>query len=239
MSGTRWIPPKIWQGQECWIIGGGSSILKQFNVPEFVKTKIQSRECSLSILSEYLTALHDKNVIGINTAYKIGNWIGFVFFGDKGWYLVHREGLKSFPGYKVSCHGSFVNRSKDDPENIKYMERDSKRYGISDRPGFVSWNFNSGAAGINLAYHLGVSRIILLGFDMDIDENGYTHWHGSHKEIKDKRVLGRDPFKSFERHLPSFHSIAQDAERLGLEIINANPDSKIQDFEKMTVDQVL
>jgi len=111
------------------------------------------------------------------------------------------------------------------------VERDrEKPYGLSDKKYKVSWNYNSGACAINLAYHFGVKTVFLLGFDMKPVDN-QTHWHNEYGKKTSKTV--------FEKHLKGFPFIKADAERLGLKIYNVNPDSAIQEFEKVSLKEIL
>ena len=160
----------------------------------------------------------------------LGNWVDFIYFGDSAWYLVHREGLKRHPKISVSSHPRFSKPDARKEVGLKYLARDgAKRFGISTKPGHVSWNGNSGASAINLAVHLGARRVLLLGFDMKA-EGQNTHWHGGH----DPRV--NPPFK---RHLLCFPYVQEDARRLGVEILNVCPDSAIDVFPKVRLEEVL
>ena len=222
----------MWNGGTCYILGGGWSLARQFGVPENLIKKLENHTAPPSELSPYLEPLHDKHCIGINKAYQIGPWIDVVFFGDCNWYVPEREALAKFPGLKVTCCPRFGNRPPRDPEQIRYMEKDSKKnMGISEENGKVAWNKNSGAAAVSLAYHLGVKKIVLLGFDMKNGPKEVSHWFGAHGNPTAKKKI-RSPY---ERHLPGFGTIAKDAKRLGLEIINASPDSAIDCFTKMPV----
>jgi len=216
----KWNVPQIWPDADCWVIGGGPSMARQFDVPERIVAKVMSGELTPDHLSEYMQCLHDKHVVGVNNAYMIGDWIDVDFFGDSAWYLVHRKRLAEWPGLKVSCaprEGAFAK------DKIKYVEKDKKhRQGISSNRQAVSWNSNSGAAAINLAVHFGAKRIFLLGFDMQLDDNKVSHWHGGHGS-------NRKP-PGFSRHLRGFPCIAEDAKAMGIEILNASPGSSIIDF---------
>lgn len=238
----KWDIPKIWSGGECWIIGGGPSMPRQFDVPESVIKDVMSWKARPSAYSDYLSPLHNKHVIGINNAYQIGTWIDVLFFGDSSWYLVHRHPLSKWPGIKVTCCHRFSKRTECEMEGIKYVFRDKEhRQGISNTPSAVSWNGNSGAAAISLASHFGVKRIILLGFDMNLDDANVSHWHGSHKPPVERR----DPRKQkrrlppFNRHLRGFPAIADEARKLGITILNASPQSAITAFRKVSVKDVL
>ena len=110
--------------------------------------------------------------------------------------------------------------------------------GLSENPGLVSWNGNTGAAAINLALHTGVARIMLLGFDMNIDGSAMQHWHNLYGKgpVNDDRRKKKLPFG---RHMLGFPKIAEDAKKIGVEIINVSANSAIDCFPKMTVKELL
>ena len=224
----RWQVPRMWNGEDVWIIGGGPSTMRQFDVPEQVIQSVIEKGQSLSVYSEYFRPLHDKHVIGVNVAYMIGTWIDMVFFGDSNFFLKQEHGLARFPGLKVSCHPQ-----TDRIVWIKYLAHDKTHSkGISSNPRLVSWNQNSGAAAINVAAHAGAKRIILLGFDMSLDKQGATHWHSIYRQ-------GKKVIPPFQKHLKGFPMIAIDARRMGIEILNASPESAIRCFKKVTVKEIL
>jgi len=230
-----WKVPNIWEGGECWIIGGGPSMPRQFGVPEKVIQQVLTKELTPNAYSPYMKAIHKKHVIGVNTAFLIGDWIDIMFYGDKGWFLKNREQVAEFPGLKLTCHPS---GEKYVAERIKYLSR-NKKYGkgISPDSGKVCWNGNSGAAAISIAAHTGVKRIVLVGFDMTWDVDLRQHWHGLYGTFdrKDEKKMK----VTFDRHKSGFSLIARDAKKRGLTIINACPDSTITEFEKVTVKSLL
>lgn len=230
-----WRVPRIWEGGDVWIIGGGPSMPKQFGIPEKVVRQVIEGSSPPSVYSPYMAYLHKKHVIGVNVAYRIGTWIDMVVFGDEGFYLRECMLLAKFPGIKISCHPG--SRS----ENwIKYLERDTAHpKGISSDPKKISWNHNSGAAAINVAAHAGAKRIYLLGFDMKIGDNKMQHWHDIYKRgpvnATDQKRLMKLPF---DKHLTGFSIIAQDAKRMGIQIINVCPDSAINNFPKVSLKEL-
>jgi hypothetical protein len=232
-----WQVPEIWKNGECWILGGGPSITEQFNIPKRIVNDVIEGRSTPDAYSPYMKAIHDKHIIGINMSYKFGDWIDIVFFGDNSFFLREKNGLASFPGIKVSSHPNIEKYPW-----VKYVGRDTAHSkGISKNPKMVSWNGNSGAAAISLAVHLGVKRIILVGFDMKLDESGKQHWHDLYHRLENlsrpipKNQKPKPGGLPFNRHLLGFPEIAKDANRMGVEILNANPDSAIQDFKKVNV----
>jgi hypothetical protein len=227
-----WIAPKIWEGGDVWIIGGGPSITKLFGIPKEVVQSVIAGTSPLNVYSPYMKELHDKHVIGINVAYMLGDWVDVVFFGDHSFFLKNEHKLAEFPGLKVCCDPHAAREPW-----IKYVARDVNHVkGISPDPRKVSWNHNSGAASISLAVHMGAKRIMLLGFDMKLGDNKAQHWHDVYH-----RMESRNPRKAmempFDMHLMGFKQIDIDAKKLGVEILNLSPDSSITQFRKVALEE--
>ena len=229
-----WKIPQLWSGGDVWIIGGGPSINKQFDVPPQLVEEIRNGSKPLSELSPYMAAIHGRHVIGVNVAFMIGRWIDIVFFGDNGFYLRFKRQLAEFKGLKITC-----NSQPGRDGFIKCMARDTSHpRGISLRPGYVSWNSNSGAAAISIAAQTGAKRIMLLGFDMQLSDEHTQHFHDVYKrgKIVEDRRLRKLPFR---RHMRGFDQIAKDARQYGIEIINVNPESAIEQFRKVSLKEFL
>ena len=231
MITAGWVMPPVWEGGECWIIGGGLSMPRQFNIPEDVIQAVSTGKAEPSAYSPYMKGIHKKHIIGVNMAFKIGDWIDICFFGDRNFFNRVKYELSEFPGLKISCRSKF-NPAFEIP-GVKLMSREHRKtlYGIGTIPGHVRWNGNSGGAAINIAAHAGVKRIILLGFDMK-NEGKTTHWHFLYGQ-KNLKTL------PYDKHLICFPYIARDAKHLGIEIINANPDSAINCFKKVPLKELL
>ncbi len=232
----NWKVPRMWEGGDVWIIGGGPSVTAQFDIPDEVVQKVLSGASPLSVYSPYMEAIHDKHVIGVNVAFMLGDWIDMVFFGDGGFFQRYKLQLAKFPGLKVTCH----NGASGD-KWVKFLGRDGRKpRGISTSPNLVSWNSNSGAAAISVAAWSGAKRIILLGFDMSLSGQNRQHWHNIYGrgvfDPKDHKKMRKLPF---QRHLRGFAAIKEDANKMGIEIINASPRSAIQEFRKVTVKELL
>lgn len=227
----------MWEEADVWILGGGPSVFKQFLIPDEVVKSVLSGESPLSVYSPYMKDLHGKHVIAINVAYLIGDWIDMVFFGDLGFFNAHKERLAQFPGLKVSSHAQ-----TDKVPWVKYLPRNGNHaQGISPNPKMISWNGNSGAAAISIAANAGAKRIILLGFDMKLDECSRQHWHGLYRTngVRDIHNPRKRPGLPFDRHLRGFPYIAMDAKARGIEILNCCPDSAITCFPKFSLKELI
>ena len=232
----RWNVPDMWKDGECWIIGGGPSVPRMFGVPESTIQDVYKKRQAIAAYSPYLSALHDKHIIGVNTAYQLGNWVDIVLFGDVAFYLEHASRLLDFKNLKVCCHPR-VQNGKPGVHHVKYLQQDrTKERGLSSRVGHIGWNKHSGAVAINLAYHLGVKRVYLLGFDMKLNADGKSHSHAEYHQEGLPKHRQRTPFSA---HLVMYPHIAKDAQKLKLEIINVNDDSAITQFPIVKLEDVL
>jgi hypothetical protein len=230
----NWKVPRMWEGGDVWILGGGPSVTEQFEIPQELVSKVKAGQAPLSVFSPYMAAIHMKHVIGINVAFMIGNWIDIVFFGDNGFFLRFKQQLSEFPGLKTSC-----NPNSNRTPWVKNFVRDvSHPKGISMKPGHVSWNYNSGAASISIAAQAGAKRIMLLGFDMKLADDKFQHFHDVYVRgpVSDERRARKLPFT---RHLRGFDAMAEDAKALGIEIINVSPNSAITQFRKVGLKEFL
>lgn len=224
-----WKVPRMWEGGQCVIIGGGSSVIRQFQIPQGVVDGVFKGKYTPEAYSPYLELLHKQHIIAVNMAYQIGDWVDVVFFGDANFFNLQKVGLLQSDSLLVTCTPECKKYQR-----IKYIAKnDKKTEGITIDPLQLSWNQNSGAAAINIAVHTGAKRIILLGFDMDLDANKNQHWH---KFYKGNLTTIRSTFR---KHLAGFPAIARDAKQLGVEIINANPDSKIECFPRMNFNEIV
>ncbi len=228
-----WRAPNIWRGSACYIIGGGPSWLQQFKIPKQVVDQVRINKKPMSIYSPYLKFLHGKHVIGVNGAFQLGSWVPVCAFMDILWYEEYEKKLLSeFSGLRVTTNISVMEKTYiKGKKHIQYFEPErNKIYGISELEGQCAQNGNSGAFAINVAYHLGAKRIYLFGFDMNLT-NGASHFHGEYRDTWSETIINT--------HLRCFPEIARDAKQLGIQIFNVNPDSQINSFPKITLDEVI
>ena len=206
--------PRIWENEPCYIIGGGWS-LKGFDV----------------------SILKNKNIIAINNAFKLADFIQYCWFGDFQWYTWNENDITarflrlSPPFNLISCHPKFEKHNQ-----IRYVQRTGGN-GINRTPNTVYWNYCSGFSAINFAYHLGSNLIILLGFDMKpnpispLDNN----YHNEHQ------VKLRKAYNPYLSYLRSVESIKKDIDELGIIILNVTKDSGIPNdiFKWVSIEEVI
>lgn len=197
-----WTPPEMWKGQTAYIIGGGTS-LRAFD----------------------FSPLQGKNVIGCNDAYLLGSWANVCYFGDREWYDHHHDkpAFIAFPGMKVAATPLPIS-------GVLSLQRNINDTLYLDGPS-VGWFGSTGASAINFAVKLGCKKIVLLGFDMKLGEDGQANWHPNLINKPNAEVYGNFMTNMklldslIKRHCPD------------VQVINANPDSGLECFPKMTFDE--
>jgi len=172
-----WTPPPEWKGQDGIIIGGGSS-LKDFD----------------------FTQLKGKNVIGCNSAYKLGgDIVNICLSGDASWWEINKHELKNFTGRVVTCAPTLL------PINLDWLlQMERVRDGLHEGK-TLGWNYSTGAAAVNLAVSLGAIDIYLLGFDMAVVD-GKSHWHNYYLKRFNKEAI--------VRFIRGFHTLENSLKRL-------------------------
>lgn len=202
-----WNIPELWPGSTIYILGGGPG-LQPNDLPK----------------------LKGKRVIAVNQAFREYPQADLLYFGDGQFYRDNYKAIRGFGGIIVTSYTTAPPDGKGWP-NVRRVGR-SKRMGIElTKKGFISWNNNSGASAINLAYWLGAKRVVLLGFDMKAVA-GKHNWHSHYR----KRPTNWNPYP---KHLECWSSIMADANRLGIEIVNATPMSAIKEIPIVGFEEVL
>lgn len=179
-----------WAGETCFIIGGGPSVL-----------------------DHDLSLLEGQKVIVINTSYTVYPQADYLIFGDTRWWDHHRNKLGEFKGKVIS-----VSSIAADPRLLR-MNRSSPNDGLAKDTGTVALKTTTATAAMNLAVHLGVKKIILLGMDGD-GRDGKSHHHAPHPW---KHIPG-----GWHRQRDDLKRIAKELRHIGVECVNASPGSKIE-----------
>ena len=111
------------------------------------------------------------------------------------------------------------------------------RRGICLEPDRLRTGANSGYQAVNLAVHLGARRIVLVGYDMKVGDDGAEHWFGQHRNRAGRPVP--TAASTITRWAKGFESMVPQLSELGIEVLNAGPDSAIDCFERVSLEDCL
>jgi hypothetical protein len=100
-------------------------------------------------------------------------------------------------------------------------------------PGVVGSGGNSGFQALNLVAQFGAKRILLIGFDMHGADG--LHWYGANKG-KDMRNPNE---MNYLKWRSAFGKRAGLLKRMGIEVLNASPNSALVCFEQCSIDMAV
>lgn len=151
-------------------------------------------------------------------------WADVLYFADGPgkWFEAHKGNLNLFSGWEIITRAAGCNLPATGNRVIRRVRHNGK-IALSTDPHFVAGFCSTGNA-INLAYHLGGPgcTILLLGVDMQGDT-----WYP-------QPYRTRDP--NFNIFISSIERMAKELEDK-VRVINLSPISKLQCFEKGSLDQ--
>lgn len=164
--------------------------------------------------------------IATNESWRLVPWAEVIMGADGGWWR-ETKGLPEFKGLKTTLDFN-VSREFD----IKLLKLLNTARGITvERPGMIGMGRNSGFYAANLAVQFKATKLILAGFDMNLD-NG-IHWHGPHKSKK----LNNPRIETITRWRKILDGEAKTFEKLGVRVINVSPSSSLKAYPKMTLQE--
>jgi len=166
-------------------------------------------------------------VIAVNDAALRAPLSSALFSADTTWICKRWGVVTSFPGaVYLAVSGNWGLSAP----NVTWMKR-LRSSGLSRRWPEVCTGGNSGHGAINLAFLLGARRIILLGFDCHPNHR-HEHWFGRYD------WGGQLDDSTTRRWRENFHTLAIELKREGVAVINANPDSAVDAFPRMSLEEV-
>jgi hypothetical protein len=180
------------------------------------------------LTSEDVASLRGQRVLCINDNYLMAPWADVLYASDPQWWEWHAGSpeLKAFPGRKITQDEEAAKKY-----GLEYIEGVDEP-GLSRDPARIHTGANSGIAAINLAAHW-TRRIVLLGFDMQAT-GGKAHWFGNHPGC-----LRTPPATWWHKWLWRYQLVADDAARMGIEIINATRETALTCFPRKPLSSLL
>ncbi len=199
-----WMATPDWYGETAFILG-----------------------CGPSLRREDVEKLRFRRVIAINDSYLLAPWADILYFCDARWWRSNRFQINDlFRGHQIVTMDNAI-------PGVRTL-RCTGESGLEVDPAALRHGCNSGYQAINLAYHLGVSKIALLGYDMRVHANGKTHWQHRPGPSQEgfQAVLQRDM-------LPKFDTLVEPLLHAGVHVVNCTPDSALKLWPFVPLTKVL
>jgi hypothetical protein len=193
----------VFKGETIYIVGGGPS-LQTFNW-DLLKTK---------------------KVIAINKAFKYITTADVIYWTDSRLYNWYKNEIDS-----LACLKYTISQGAPYDDKVNLLKK-GQRHGLEKDPSVLAHGDNSGYAAINLAYHLGASKIVLLGYDMGYNNNK-THFHDGYPIKPTRKEIYNTRFSI------SFPHIADPLKAEGVKVYNTSQRSPLNCFPKISIEQSL
>ena len=165
-------------------------------------------------------------VVAVNDAIQYAPFAVALMASDAEWWAAHR-GVPTFSGLKYCLEPRAYGRWSD----VQVL-RNTGHEGLELDSTGLKTGRNSGAAAINLAVHLGATRILLLGYDCARDRKGREHFFGAHRP----GLRNGSPYRLFRQ---MFAKMAAPLKAVGVTIVNCSRRTEIECFERQPLEQAL
>lgn len=212
-------PVNAWKGRRVFIVGGGPS-LKDFNFDklkgEIVITINRAMEY---VPSASMMVAQDAQVFGWYDNDRQSDDDTKKYFTNEV-----RQKWKDFKGLKV-----FINDGRfpypEDLVVLDQIEDANPNWTAESFIGGIPRTSNSGLAALMLACSAGAKEVFLLGFDCKGVDGETANFHGGYQHRHEEKVY-QDFINGFNKWAPVLKKRSK--------IVNLNPDSGIDCFEKST-----
>jgi hypothetical protein len=199
------VVPRLWPGEPAVCIASGPSLTRED--VEYCRGKAR--------------------VIVINRTIQLAPWADVLYGCDARFWKWHAAEAKAFQGLKFSLERDLDN------DCGQVMLKNGGIWGLSTDPTTIRNGRNSGYQAINLAVLLGMSRIVLLGYDMQAGANGEAHWHSDHPN---NFSPGDPQFRSWRA---AFLSMVQPLADLGVSVVNCTKQTALTMFPCQRLEDTL
>lgn len=165
-------------------------------------------------------------VIAIKTSWQLAPWADALYGCDKPWWIAH-QGVPQFKGRKFSPSPT-VSKVYPDVMLVRLVPRAQIITGEIGRIGcgLRTGGGHSGFQAINLAVQFGARRIVLVGFDMSLSRG--AHWHAHAQGTRQRKDA-----KGMAECRVALDDCAKQLSDMGVEVINAAPESALVNYRKM------
>ncbi len=201
--------PTRYPGKTAVLIGTGPSLtVKQINVARHA---------------------HDKGdvvVMGVNDSHRYCEFLDVLYVADRVWIDHHRSATRDIRPEKWTHHDPTMDGDYEDWNRITTNEGE----GFSTDRTFLIRGGHSGYQLANLAYLMGCTTLILIGYD---SHSGGEHHFGPHP------IPAMQIKTNYARFTENWTAVAEQLPELGLNIVNATPGSAIYQFPRGDLGELL
>lgn len=149
---------------------------------------------------EYVRPFHEQGhvkVFGCNDTYRNVDYLDVLYACDPHWWK------KNLAALKHPCQQKWLTLDLDfaRKHHLKVVYGESKS-GLCKEKNKIHFGGNSGFQLINLAWHFGCRRFILVGYNMDVPKGMRQHFFGKHPQGLNQENNYRSFVQTYQRITP-------------------------------------
>lgn len=164
-------------------------------------------------------------VFGCNDTYSVVDYLDVHYACDGAWWDKHPNVLSTLP---PDCHVWTQEVRTAQALGINYIKGSHNKGLCLDKPDHIHYGSNSGYQQLNLAYHYGIRRFLLVGYNMQ-PVDGKSHYFGDHP-------AGLANTSPYDKFLKAFATIPNNIKET---IINCTPNSALTFFKYIPLEEAL
>lgn len=167
-------------------------------------------------------------VIAVNDAVLWAPWADVLYSSDPGWWQAHKW-MQDFAGVRVMVDPIRAHQKYQPPceDHGVLVLKNTGKQGVEFSPDGLRTQINSGGAAINLAVHLGATRIVLLGYDMGPQGKRY-HFHDE-----------KPTYSAYDVFIANIGTMAAPLAKAGIAVVNCSRVTKLACFPRMALIEAL
>lgn len=205
---TPWMVEPEWKGETAAILASGPSMTRA--QAEAVRGKCRV----IAVNNQGIDTDCDGAMVPA-----LAPWADILYAADTKWWRYYHERALKFEGRKVTIRDTLPWRE------VYSLKQSVDHASFDPRPTHLVSGGNSGYQAVHLAVHLGVKRVILLGFDMKNGRNGRRHWFGDHPG----RLKAHGAYAGWHR---AFDKFAKVLDHMNIEVLNCTPEPALRCFRR-------
>lgn len=155
----------------------------------------------------------------MNDTWRLAPWADLLYACDERWWAKRAPQASQFAGARVSQDTRAATR------HGTALVHSHNGQGLCTRPMEINLGLNSGFQAVNLAFHLGAERMLLLGFDMGHAKGAPSHFFGDYPPETGLQVPS-----PYAENVKAFRPLARDLLARGVEVVNCSPGSALDCF---------
>ena len=210
----KWSVPRMWDGETCAILASGPSMTRE-------QAEVLRGRCKVIAVNNTGIPTEIDGVLRPAMA----EWADILYASDSKWWVCYQDRALKFQGLKVCLRPNL-------PFSDVYALEQSREQVFDKRQTHLATGGNSGYAALHLAVHLGVKRVLLVGFDMRDAAGKRRHYFGNHPP----RLNSQNAYATWVRAYTRFAPLLQ---KMGVEVLNCTQKGALHCFRRMTLQEAI